>query len=151
MWQAGNQKEKDYFTWAGDQSAPDTVTERHLGNISTTRPYEAEWPFPYRAGLVRATRPGTTIKVRFRGRLFGTWGPGAFDGGNMKVTIDGNDAGTKSMHWQWGKPAMGPSGWGVFAMDLEPGNHVAELVIAEEKPEGSEGYRVEIGYLLVEP
>lgn len=142
--------ERNVLDWGGFRFEPTHMYGPWKGNISTTRPYEAVWPFPYRSGIVRATEPGATIKVRFRGRVFGTWGPGAVDGGIVKVTIDGKEVGKKSMYWKWGDPPMGPSGWTVYTMDLAPGEHVAELTVTQEKPKNSKGHRVELGYLLVE-
>ena len=121
-----------------------------LGNISTTKPYSSEWPFPFRAGRAHADAPGQTMKVTFTGRVFGLWGPGGNDRGIVTVTIDGKKVGEKDLYWGAAKEPFGPGGWEVFAIDLEEGEHEAEIAVSEKKNEESAGHDVALGFMFVE-
>lgn len=121
------------------------------GTISTSRPYKADWPFPYRDGLAIATRPGQKLRVRFRGRIFGVWGPGDASGATIAVAIDGANRGTKDTYWEFAEEApMVPTGWRIFSRDLSPGDHVADIELLAQGNSRSRGTRASLGYILVE-
>lgn len=97
---------------------------------------------------IAATTPGATLRFTFQGENAGVYWMLAKDAGDVIVQVD-NGAPKTIRSWDHYCRDFNRAGAAFFAKDLPYGTHSVTVTVADTKDEGSEGYAIRIGAVLV--
>ena len=97
---------------------------------------------------IAATAPGATLRFTFQGENAGFYWMLAKDAGDVIVQVD-NGAPKTIRSWDHYCRDFNRAGAAFFAKDLPYGTHSVTVTVADTKDEGSEGYAIRIGAVLV--
>lgn len=122
------------------------TVERSSGWTTETDPVMAK-RFPHFPNLLLATKPGETLKFRFKGTHFGIYDVTGPDSGELDVIVDGKLIGTVNLWDQWAKSYR--SAFATLAKDLEDTVHNVELRISDKKSPESKGNAMRIGFITM--